>query len=75
MDPGAIGLICTMFARKCTQTPRSYRGYSSFQKRDSAGMAGCYHAEAFFEDPVFGRMPGWRASAMWRMFCEGDSDP
>lgn len=50
------------------------RLYSSFEKRDAAGMAGCYHADAFFEDPVFGRMPGWRAKAMWRMFCDGDSD-
>jgi len=50
------------------------RLYSSFQKRDAAGMAGCYDDEAFFEDPVFGRMPAWRARAMWRMFCEGESD-
>jgi ketosteroid isomerase-like protein len=41
--------------------------YEAFQKRDAAGMAACYAAGITFSDPVFGRLDGERARAMWRM--------
>ncbi len=43
--------------------------YTSFQARDAAGMAACYHADITFSDPVFGRLRGREAAAMWRMLC------
>lgn len=48
--------------------------YSSFQVRDAAGMAACYHAEVAFSDPVFGRLQGAQAAAMWRMLCSRARD-
>jgi ketosteroid isomerase-like protein len=41
--------------------------YEAFQQRDAAGMAACYAPEISFSDPVFGRLEGERARAMWRM--------
>jgi len=43
--------------------------YSSFQARDAAAMTACYHPDAVFSDPVFGRLQGTRATAMWHMLC------
>ena len=43
--------------------------YSSFQQHDGAGMAACYHPNVIFSDPVFPRLEGAQASAMWQMFC------
>ena len=43
--------------------------YSSFQARDAAGMSACYHPEVIFSDPVFGRLQGAEAGAMWHMLC------
>jgi ketosteroid isomerase-like protein len=48
--------------------------YSAFQRRDAAAMAACYHPEIVFSDPVFPRLEGWRAAAMWRMLCENGKD-
>ncbi len=45
------------------------RFYRSFQGRDAAGMAACYHPEVAFSDPVFGRLEGTRVVAMWQMLC------
>jgi ketosteroid isomerase-like protein len=50
------------------------RFYSAFQQRDAAAMAACYHPEIVFSDPVFPRLEGWRAAAMWRMLCENGKD-
>jgi len=44
--------------------------YSSFSKGNSAGMAECYHENVTFEDPVFGKLSGSRASKMWHMLLE-----
>ena len=35
-------------------------------------MAALYHPEAFFEDPVFGRINQKRAAKMWEMLCSSD---
>ena len=43
--------------------------YTSFQRRDAAGMVACYHPEVVFFDPVFMRLEGARAGAMWQMLC------
>ena len=48
--------------------------YSSFQARDAAGMTACYHPEVVFSDPVFGRLQGSQASAMWHMLCSRATD-
>ena len=43
--------------------------YTSFQRRDAAGMVACYHPEVVFFDPVFMRLEEARAVAMWQMLC------
>ncbi len=48
--------------------------YSSFQKRDAEGMAGCYHQDVMFSDPVFPDLHGDRARGMWRMLCARGKD-
>lgn len=45
------------------------RFYTSFQARDAAGMTGCYSPHIVFTDPVFGRLEGAKAVAMWQMLC------
>jgi len=44
------------------------RFYEAFDQGNGAVMAGCYAPDARFEDPVFGRLTGKEAGAMWRMF-------
>jgi ketosteroid isomerase-like protein len=43
------------------------RFYGAFAERDGAAMAACYAPTATFEDPVFGRITGSEAGAMWQM--------
>ena len=43
--------------------------YHCFQQLDSAGMARCYHPEVYFSDPVFNKLHGDSAIAMWQMLC------
>lgn len=43
------------------------RFYAAFAARDGSTMAATYGADARFEDPVFGRLTGAEAGAMWRM--------
>lgn len=50
------------------------RFYSSFQKRDAAGMAACYHPQVRFSDPAFPDLEGDRARAMWAMLCARGKD-
>lgn len=50
------------------------RFYTALGKRDAEGMAGCYHPEIEFSDPVFPRLTGRQATAMWRMLCERGKD-
>ncbi len=48
--------------------------YTSFQKRDAAGMIACYHPDIVFSDPVFTHLQGSRAGAMWQMLCARGKD-
>jgi ketosteroid isomerase-like protein len=50
------------------------RFYTSFQRRDGAAMADCYAPVVVFSDPVFPRLEGPRAGAMWQMLCERGTD-
>lgn len=43
--------------------------YTSFKVRDGEGMAACYAPNIVFSDPVFPRLEGVRAGAMWKMLC------
>lgn len=48
--------------------------YTSFQKRDAAGMIACYHDDVQFSDPVFIDLRGSKAKAMWTLLCERGQD-
>jgi ketosteroid isomerase-like protein len=43
------------------------RFYGAFSARDGAAMAACYAPQVTFSDPVFPRLQGAEAGAMWRM--------
>ncbi len=43
------------------------RFFDAFAAHDGQTMAECYHPEASFFDPVFGRLRGERVGAMWMM--------
>lgn len=43
--------------------------YEAFQKLDAETMAGCYHPDIAFSDPVFPDLKGRDAGDMWRMLC------
>ncbi len=53
---------------------RIHAFYTSFQRRDHAGMAACYHPDVVFSDAVFQDLKGWRVAAMWQMLCERGED-
>lgn len=44
--------------------------YTAFQQADADAMASCYHLEATFQDPAFGKLVGADISSMWRMLIE-----
>lgn len=48
--------------------------YTAFQVRDGERMSTCYHEQAVFSDPAFGRLHGREVGAMWRMLCERGRD-
>ncbi len=48
--------------------------YRSFQRKDYAGMAACYHPDATFSDPVFTLKNGKEVAAMWHYLCESGKD-
>lgn len=47
--------------------------YSSFSQKNSQGMVDCYSDSIEFEDPVFGKISGNKAKAMWMMLLERSS--
>jgi len=49
------------------------RFYSSFSRRDYAGMIACYAPSIQFADEVF-MLSSKAAGAMWHMLCESGSD-
>ena len=50
------------------------RFYQAFAQRDAAGMAACYHPDATFEDPAFGRLDREATCAMWAMLLDRSAD-
>jgi ketosteroid isomerase-like protein len=50
------------------------RFYAAFARRDGDAMAACYAPDATFSDPVFGRLDGNEAGAMWRMLTARAED-
>src|SRR5690348_17208123 len=45
------------------------RFFGAFQSLDAGGMNACYASEVSFTNPVFQRLSGDRARAMWRMLA------
>lgn len=43
------------------------RFYEAFQRKDAAAMGACYHDDAVFMDPAFGKLSAEEARAMWTM--------
>jgi ketosteroid isomerase-like protein len=43
--------------------------YTCFQKLDGKGMSACYAPDIVFSDPVFPRLAGGEAGAMWQMLA------
>lgn len=43
--------------------------YTCFQQLDANGMAACYAPDVVFSDPVFPKLEGKDASAMWHMLA------
>lgn len=48
--------------------------YQGMQKQDSQAMNVCYHQDAQFEDPVFGRLDYENVTAMWTMLMSRAQD-
>jgi ketosteroid isomerase-like protein len=48
--------------------------YERFRARDGEGMAACYAPDVVFSDPVFPRLEGERAGAMWKMLTGRAAD-
>lgn len=44
--------------------------YAAFASMEPETMASCYHPEAHFIDPVFGKLVGGDIADMWRMLIE-----
>jgi ketosteroid isomerase-like protein len=50
------------------------RFYRAFDDGDADAMLACYHPDVSFEDPVFGKLRGEEAGAMWRMLVGRATD-
>jgi ketosteroid isomerase-like protein len=48
--------------------------YEAFAAHQAERMAACYAPDVTFSDPVFPRLHGDEARAMWRMLCERGRD-
>lgn len=44
--------------------------YDAFSKGDGETMASCYHPEAEFADPAFGKLSQQEVVAMWKMLLK-----
>ena len=51
-----------------------HRFYEAFQRKEYRSMAGCYHENLTFGDPVFGVLDYKQTNAMWHMLCERGKD-
>jgi ketosteroid isomerase-like protein len=50
------------------------RFYDAFARRDAQTMGTCYANDVIFSDPVFPRLVGEEARAMWRMLAARSQD-
>ena len=50
------------------------RFYAAFAALDAETMAGCYAADAIFQDEVFNLRGGAEVASMWRMLCAATRD-
>lgn len=50
------------------------RFYEAFARGDAEGMIACYHPEAGFSDPAFGRLDHAHVCGMWRMLLGRAAD-
>lgn len=50
------------------------RLFGAFSQRDPKAMLECYHPDAHFEDPVFGKLSQAEINTMWTMLCERGKD-
>ena len=48
--------------------------YEGLKNLDSHQMNSCYHSQATFEDPVFGKLDAKETKAMWQMLCSRAKD-
>jgi ketosteroid isomerase-like protein len=44
--------------------------YTAFKQKDAKTMSSCYHPDAVFSDPVFGKLNRHEVEAMWHMLIE-----
>ncbi|CAN5839301.1 nuclear transport factor 2 family protein [soil metagenome] len=51
------------------QTKLIEQFYAAFARRDGDAMAACYADDVRFADPVFPKLEGDHARAMWKMLC------
>jgi ketosteroid isomerase-like protein len=47
--------------------------YTAFQQKDWRAMQSCYHDNATFSDPVFGKLSAMEAKAMWHMLLQSNA--
>lgn len=48
--------------------------YHCFENRDFRGMQRCYHPDARFQDPVFGKLDSREVQSMWEMLLKRAQD-
>ncbi len=48
--------------------------YTAFQHLDWESMAGCYHQQASFSDPLFEQLAAADTALMWKMLCDSAND-
>ena len=48
--------------------------YTSFGQKDLKGILNCYHPEATFSDPVFGKLSSKEVKAMWHLLATRGKD-
>jgi hypothetical protein len=48
--------------------------YTAFNNRDFTTMQNCYHQQATFRDPAFGKLDSSQVKAMWQMLISSSKD-
>lgn len=69
---------CKLTPRDVTDTEANAAAivefFRAFAAHEADGMVACYHPDASFEDPVFGRLSRPELEHMWYMLCERGKD-